>query len=157
MFTFKLASLTLFLCSKIKRMFHLKCFCGFPRMRHRNEFTVRAWEKAVQELGKSFSSPEPPGPLNRQRLGTRAKVDRRLWGRECRQVCVEVAEVQTCWRHDCGKKHCSTNRTAPFKFPFSLNTDSMQGGSIVLLFVLLFSTNWAPYQRHKTMQTSRLH
>ena len=32
------------------------------------------------------SSPEPPGPLNRRRLGTKAppaKRDRRLWGREC--------------------------------------------------------------------------
>ena len=35
----------------------------------------------------SFSSPEPPGPLSRWRLGTSAKAppakrDRRLWGRE---------------------------------------------------------------------------
>ena len=27
--------------------------CFSPRIRHRNEFTLRAWEKAVQGLGKA--------------------------------------------------------------------------------------------------------
>ena len=35
------------------------------------------WKKVEATKEQAFLSPEPPGPLNRQRLGTRA---RRLWG-----------------------------------------------------------------------------
>ena len=42
--------------------------------------------RLAENCKSSFSSPEPPGPLKRERLGTKAppaKRDRRLWGREC--------------------------------------------------------------------------